>query len=201
MYMYVHLHVLWVMCDDLYQLWQKKTNKKNVYWSSGTTGSSFRVYMYSVYTLSTHDTVYPVLWYYMYMYLAVRNLGVWVIHLIQNMEEVCLSIFMTAAWFSVACLSYKSVSILWCEQFDIFYCAFVLPLCFALQIYAKTKDDHFVLVVVDYDSQDMNVKKKLKNSSINRYLHAGSELLLEGKPLADNQFSIYCMVTPQIIAI
>ena len=37
-----------------------------------------------------------------------------------------------------------------------------------MQLYAKTKDDHFELVVVDYESEDMNVEERLKQSSINR---------------------------------
>ena len=41
------------------------------------------------------------------------------------------------------------------------------------QIYAKTRDDHFELVVVNFDSQseDMSIVEKLEKSSINRCAH------------------------------
>ena len=38
----------------------------------------------------------------------------------------------------------------------------------SLQLYAHTHDDHFELVVVDYDSQDMNVESIMKNSALKR---------------------------------
>eukprot|EP00731_Ephydatia_muelleri_P026583 Em0018g683a len=36
-------------------------------------------------------------------------------------------------------------------------------------LYAQTHDDHFELVVVDYDSQDMDVESVLKNSTLKRW--------------------------------
>lgn len=36
-------------------------------------------------------------------------------------------------------------------------------------IYAKTKDDHFELIVVDYDSEEGIIEEKLRDSSVNRW--------------------------------
>lgn len=40
--------------------------------------------------------------------------------------------------------------------------------CVYLQIYAETRDDNFELVIVDYESEDMDIEEKLKASSVNR---------------------------------
>ncbi len=37
------------------------------------------------------------------------------------------------------------------------------------QIYAETKDDHFHLIVVDYNSMDIDVEEAFKNSSFKRW--------------------------------
>eukprot|EP00731_Ephydatia_muelleri_P026581 Em0018g681a len=58
-----------------------------------------------------------------YLVVSLKNLGVWVTHLVDNME----------------------------------------------QLYAQTHDDHFELVVVDYESQDMDVESVLKNSALKRW--------------------------------
>ena len=51
----------------------------------------------------------------------------------------------------------------YCKFYFIHFCG-----CDFLQIYAKTKDDHFELVVVDYDSEEGIIEEKLRDSSINR---------------------------------
>ena len=38
-----------------------------------------------------------------------------------------------------------------------------------MQMYAATRDDHFELVVVDYDSKDVDVERSLRESSVNRW--------------------------------
>ena len=40
--------------------------------------------------------------------------------------------------------------------------------CLVVQIYKDTKDEHFEIVIVDYESEDMNVEEKLKHSLVKR---------------------------------
>eukprot|EP00731_Ephydatia_muelleri_P026579 Em0018g679a len=58
-----------------------------------------------------------------YLVVSLKNLGEWVKHLCNNLED----------------------------------------------LYAQTHDDHFELVVVDYDSQDMDVESIMKNSALKRW--------------------------------
>ena len=47
-----------------------------------------------------------------------------------------------------------------------FVCVF--KCIYLLQLYAHTHDDHFELVVVDFESQDIDVEYVLKSSAIKR---------------------------------
>ena len=41
---------------------------------------------------------------------------------------------------------------------------------FLLQIYARTGDEHFSLIIVDCDSEDMDIEQEAKKSSFKRSL-------------------------------
>ena len=75
-----------------------------------------------------------------------KNLGLWTKHLIHNMEYV-----------SAAFRGLPQV---------------ILPpsLSLPLQIYSQTQDEHFSLVIVDYDSQDIDIEAELRNSTLKRYM-------------------------------
>ena len=56
------------------------------------------------------------------------------------------------------------------------------------QLYAETHDEHFELVIVDYESQDLDVEAELKQSTLKRW--AGFALLI-GASLSEPHTSVY----------
>ena len=76
---------------------------------------------------------------------AVKNLGVWVKHLIHNFEHVSFT-------------PLPSIS----EDHT-------LSLAPPPQVYEVTKDEHFQLIIVDYQSADLDVEAELKASSLPRW--------------------------------
>ena len=86
-----------------------------------------------------------------------KNLGFWVNHLMQNMEEVCVPHTHTHTHTHLHLLTHAHT-----------HTRVHLHMHTHTQIYESTRDDHFSLIVTDYASEDANVEELMRKSSFKK---------------------------------